>query len=222
MNTYFFTEFDKNHPDKVFISRFKNFIGVVQEYGDLPDLLRFLYGNSLKEVFDYCAKSKSRLVKLKHSNLNELKKDLIKFKNLFEGNHENVQKEVVGAYNGKKPVSSIEIYNPKHDIQPFRKCMEKFFFTKTVDLNEGWEIFVSNFKNILEVVVAHKMRLVSISRGEELKADLFGLFYGFSLQESSKWSENELFDMGLNISKMLLNLILLYPIPLCFGLMEKF
>lgn len=96
MNNYFFTEFDKNHSDKIFISRFKNFFEIAQEHRELLEILRFLYGHSLKEVFDYCAKNKPRLVKLKHSNSNELEKDLINFKYLFEANYENVQKEVIG------------------------------------------------------------------------------------------------------------------------------
>ena len=86
----------------------------------------------------------------------------------------------------KKPVSSVELHNIEYDIGPFIEGVERYFFTKTIDMSmpgeEGysWEIYVSRFKNFLEYSSDKKVMWISKGR---MKDDIIGLFYGRPLQE---------------------------------------
>jgi len=113
--------------------------------------------------------------------LTELKKELDKHKYVFESiSYEISSKHIIAAYLLKKPLASIDLYQIDFDIEPFVMSMNEFFFTDTNICKESGkmysaEIFVSRFKNIIDIISDHK-------RDHEI-ADLYGILYGYSPKE---------------------------------------
>ncbi len=192
MNSYFFTEFDYNRVDRIFISRFKNYNKVVREFGKFEEVLRLLCGSSLEEIFNYCAKNTPEMVKLGSFNSDELMNDLQKFKKLFVNeDYKTVLSNIKRAFVLEKPLTGVELNAVKLNditrkyIKTFIKCMEKYFFTEVFDYSESedefsGEIFISRFKRFIAAEVAYK-KLEDEGYGEMI--DWNGLIFGYSLPE---------------------------------------
>lgn len=109
---------------------------------------------------------------------------------MFDGqDYEDVLRDVKGAYLGKKPVSSIELYNLKHNILDLVECMESYFFVRVHKIKKSKgisrAIYISRFKTIVEVAVksrgSRRFKLEKVKYRE--RADLDGLLHGYSPQE---------------------------------------
>ena len=127
------------------------------------------------------------------SKRKELENNLLNFKSLFEQqvDYKDVKNDVVGAYLGDKPVSSIDLSPIKrNDLEPFIECMNPYFFVRILDCSESDDefagtIFLSRFKTLSEVA------LRSLDGGdfkwEEVefreRADLDGLLHGYTPKE---------------------------------------
>ncbi len=148
MNTYFFIEANKTNSNIILISRFKNYIEVVNQYGKFEEVLRFLSGTSLKNVFDYCSKNSPSVVKLNRVSLKKVKVGLHDFEHLLEY-YEKIEQDIAGAYTAKKPVSSIKFYNTVFPIDG--NYISITFNTKIAYLSSRFSIFkfYNQFFNIV-------------------------------------------------------------------------
>lgn len=139
--------------------------------------------DTLSDFIKLCVNEqlKKQIKKLCTALLPELKKELDKYQTLFrDSDYKAVYEEIFDAYLLKKPLTGIEFYDKDSNINPFIISMSRFFFVGIIPIektstNYSAEIFVTRFKNILDIALKYKL--------DDNIADLTGLIYGYSPKE---------------------------------------
>lgn len=138
--------------------------------------MHFTEFNTLSDFIKFCVNE--QLKKLHSVLLPELKKVLDKYRTFFTELGYEFYDQIIDAYLLKKPLTGIEFYDEAVNIYPFIISISEFFFVGVYygkKKNYLAEVFVSRFKNVLDVALQYRL--------DGKIADLEGLLYGYSPKE---------------------------------------